>query len=126
MFFKSLSLLLSAMITSSVMFTLRNKVVRTILFCSQCCWALQRKQRKTSKGNTRGEARKTASYKLGFSIYVSPGCLLYSLTHSYALNKHWLDVTDCGTEGERGKPIFLYNSFILFLFMSSKDKDSEV
>lgn len=95
------------------MFTLRNKVARTILFCSQCCY-LTEETEKDNKGKHKREARKTTSCKLGFPDSVSLAASAQPHTQSRA-KQTLADVTDWHGRGE-GKPTFLYNSFILFVF----------
>lgn len=85
--------------TSSVMFTLRNKTAKTILFWSQCCY-LTEEIGKDKQKQTQKRVRTPASCKLGFLICVSPGCPQHRASHSPALNKHWLNRRTGAQEGE--------------------------
>ena len=96
------------------MFTLRNKVARTILFCSQCCY-LTEETEKDKQRQTQERGKEDNFLQTGLSRLCVPGCPS-AQPHTQSRAKQTLaDVTDWHGRGE-GKPTFLYNSFILFVF----------
>lgn len=106
------------------MFTLRNKVARTILFCSQRCY-LTEETEKDKQRQTQERGKKDNFLQTGLSRLCVPGCPLYSLTHSHALNKHWLTWLT-GMEGERGNPLSFITPLFYLCSVSSKGKGNEV